>query len=45
MVGVRSDDPELRRRRRRRNLALAGVLVGLVLLFYAITVVKVGGAS
>jgi hypothetical protein len=30
---------------RRRNLALAGVLLGLVGLFYVITVIKVGGAG
>jgi len=42
---VRSDDPEYRRRLRRRNLALAGVLLGLVGLFYLVTVVKVGGTG
>ena len=42
---MRSDDPEYRRRLRRRNLALAGVLLGLVGLFYVITVIKVGGAG
>ena len=42
---MRSDDPEYRRRLRRRNLALAGVLVGLVGLFYVITVIKVGGSG
>ncbi len=31
--------------RRGRNLALAGVLLGLVALFFAITLVKFGGAS
>jgi len=45
MVVVRSDDPDYRRRLRRRNLALAGVLLGLVGLFYVITVIKVGGAG
>lgn len=45
MAVLRSDDPEYRRRMRRRNLALAGVLLGLVLLFYVITVIKVGGAG
>ncbi len=35
---------EFRRRRlRRRNLALLGVLLGLVVLFYLITLVKIGG--
>ncbi len=33
------------RRQRTRNLALAGVLVALVALFFAITLVKLGGAS
>ncbi len=32
------------RRLRARNLALAGVLVALVALFFAITLVKLGGA-
>lgn len=31
------------RRRRGRNLALAGVLCFLVVLFYALTIVKFGG--
>ena len=35
--------PERHRRRRSRNLALAAVLLGLVVLFYAITLVKFGG--
>ncbi len=35
--------PERHRRRRSRNLALAAVLLGLVALFYAITLVKFGG--
>ncbi len=33
------------RRQRARNLALAGVLAALVALFFAITLVKLGGAS
>jgi hypothetical protein len=45
MVVVRSDDPDYRRRLRRRNLALAGLLLGLVGLFYVITVIKVGGSG
>ena len=36
--------PEQRRRRRSKNLALAAVLAGLVVLFYAITLVKFGGS-
>jgi hypothetical protein len=31
------------RRRRGRNLALAGVLAALVILFFILTVVKMGG--
>ncbi len=45
MAHVRSDDPEYRRRLRRRNLALAGALLGLVGLFYLVTVIKVGGSG
>ena len=33
------------KRQRNKNLALAGTLVGLVVLFFAITLVKLGGAS
>lgn len=33
------------RRRRGRNLALGGVLLLLVVLFYVITIVKFGGGS
>jgi len=33
---------EHHKRRRGRNFALAGVLLGLVVLFYAITIVKMG---
>lgn len=36
--------PEQHRRRRSRNLALAAVLLGLVVLFYAVTLVKFGGS-
>ena len=42
---MRSDDPDYRRRLRRRNLALAGTLLGLVVLFYLITMIKIGGPS
>ena len=34
--------PEDRRRRRAKNFAMLAVLVGLVLLFYAITIVRMG---
>lgn len=41
---VRQSD-EQRRRQRGRNVALAVVLLGLVILFYVITMVRIGGAS
>jgi hypothetical protein len=34
--------PEDQRRRRARNIAMLAVLVGLVVLFYAITIVRMG---
>lgn len=40
MSGAR--DHELHRRRRGRNLALGGVLLALVVLIFAVTVVKLG---
>jgi hypothetical protein len=36
-------DQELRRRRRTKNIAVAGALVMLVVLFYLITLVRMGG--
>ena len=36
-------EDERQRRQRRRNLALLVALAGLVVLFYAITVVRFGG--
>ena len=36
---------EEHKRRRGKNLALAGVLLALVALFFAITLVKLGGAA
>lgn len=36
---------EMQRMRRGRNLAVLGIIVGLVVLFYVLTLVKVGGAS
>ncbi len=36
---------ERNKRQRNKNLALAGTLLGLVVLFFAITLVKLGGAS
>ncbi|MGE0714346.1 MAG: hypothetical protein AB7P02_02795 [Alphaproteobacteria bacterium] len=40
MASVADFDP--RRRRRAKNLALLAVLVGMVALFYAITIVRMG---
>ena len=37
------DGDERRRRQRSRNIALAVLLFGLVLLFYLITLVRLGG--
>ena len=36
-------EDELRRRQRAKNVGLALALVGLVLLFYLVTLVKMGG--
>ena len=36
---------EMQRMRKGRNLALLGIIAGLVVLFYVLTLVKVGGAS
>jgi hypothetical protein len=41
---ARSED-ELRRRQRAKNVALACGLIGLVVLFYVVTLVKLGGGS
>ena len=39
-------DKDVRRRRiRSRNLALLAVLVGVIVLFYLITLVRLGGAG
>ena len=37
------EEARFKRARRGRNIALALVLVGFVVLFYAITIVKIGG--
>ncbi len=42
MVGNRQES-EMHRRRRARNWALFSVLLGLVVLFYFLTVVRLGG--
>lgn len=39
----RDSDADLQRKRRGRNIALGLVLAALVALFYAITIVKMGG--
>ncbi|MEK9848049.1 MAG: hypothetical protein VW557_12070 [Rhodospirillaceae bacterium] len=36
---------EQSRRRRSRNIAILALLIGLVCLFYAITIIKISGAS
>ena len=38
-------EEEVRRRQRGKNVALACGLLGLALLFYLITLVKIGGAG
>ncbi len=39
------EDDEIRRRQRTKNVAVALGLVSLVVLFYLITLVKLGGVS
>ena len=41
--GVTLSDAE-RQRQRRRSIAIAAMLVGLVVLFYLVTLVRVGGS-
>ena len=36
---------ERQQRRKKRNLALVGVIAGLVVLLYVLTLVKIGGAT
>ena len=36
---------EMQQMRKKRNLVLVGVIAGLVVLFYVLTLVKVGGAA
>ncbi len=43
MVAERQES-ELHRRRRARNRALFAVLLGVVVLFYFLTIVRMGGA-
>ncbi|WBX85235.1 hypothetical protein [Sphingosinicella microcystinivorans] len=37
-----ADDDDFQKRRRSRNLVLGAVLVGLAVLFYAITIARMG---
>ena len=39
------DAEKFRKNRRNRNLALLAVLLGLVVLFYVLTIVRLGGGS
>jgi hypothetical protein len=43
-MGVSVVDEPQRRRQRARNLAVAGALVLLVVLFYAITIARIGSS-
>ena len=36
---------EMQRMRKGRNIVILGIIAGLVVLFYVLTLVKVGGAS
>jgi len=36
---------EMQRMRKGRNFAILGIIAGLVILFYVLTLVKIGGAS
>ena len=36
---------EMQRMRKGRNLVILGIIAGLVVLFYVLTLVKIGGAS
>jgi len=36
---------EMQRMRKGRNFVILGIIAGLVVLFYALTLVKIGGAS
>jgi hypothetical protein len=42
-VSVVATDPEEEGRRRRRSIAIALILAGLVALFYVVTIVRLGG--
>ena len=42
MASMSAKDPERRKRLRNRNLALLAVLLGLIILFYLMTIVQFG---
>jgi hypothetical protein len=44
MVRIMRQHSEQHRRKRGKNIALLAVLLGMVALFYVITVVRMGGA-
>ncbi len=44
MSDIVPSEEEAKRRRRRNSIALALVLAGLVLIFYVLTIVKIGPA-
>lgn len=43
MAGRNPQDDERRKRQRSRNLALLGVLIAIIVLFYVMTVVQFSG--
>ena len=43
VMAKHSDDSELRRKQRSKNLALLAVLVGFVVLVYLVSLVRMGG--
>jgi len=45
MAGRSPQDIERRQRQRSRNLALLAVLLGVIVLFYVMTIVQFGGGA
>jgi hypothetical protein len=45
MADDRNDSSDMHRKRRGRNIAMLIALAGLVVLFYVITIVKLGGGN
>lgn len=43
MIMTPEEQAQLKKARKGRNIALAVVLIGFVVLFYAITIVRIGG--